>query len=229
MTLSTLAFAETDSLDHKKGPVIGLGFTGSRYTFPAEYEGLDKNKLDDKTTLFGGIFQLGYDAVLFRRLLLGLRGEGMIADSLGMGNKTENILKGKVRATSALLRAGILFDAKTFDPVGDVSRMTLEVFAEGGITSGHRSFSKTFLASGGDEYRDNLEEEFQGQVMAGGLNLTTITGAFLEVKGAYTTINHSRQKFTGQKIENGSTTSVNRELDDGKGFSTFSLIFGHHF
>lgn len=226
--LSTLVQAESDPLDHKKGPVFGLGAAVSRYTFPADFEGTDKNKLDDKATLFGGSFHLGYDIVLFQRLLLGLRGEGMITDTLGMGNKTENSLSGKMRATSALLRAGILFDAKTFDPVGDVSSMTLEVFAEGGITSGHRSFSKKFIA-GSDEYTDNLEEEFQGQIMGGGLNLTTKSGAFLELKGAYTTINHTRQEFTGTKIENGAPSSLNRILDDKKGFSVFSLLFGHHF
>jgi hypothetical protein len=227
ITLSTLAIAESDPLDHKKGPVYGMGFVGSRYTFPSDYEGSFKKSLDDKATLLGGSFHLGYDIVLFRKLLLGLRGEGMIIDSLGMGNKEEDSLNGKMRATNALVRAGLLFDAKTFDPVGDVSNMTLEVFFEGGISSGHRTFRKKFNASG-DEYDDNLEEEFQGQIIAGGLNLTSRTGAFFELKGAYTSINHTRQKFTGMKTENGSTTSLDRTLDDKKGFTTFSLLFGHH-
>ena len=72
ITLSTLALAESDPLDHKKGLVVGMGAAGSRYIFPADYEGTDKNKLDDKATLFGGTFQLGYDFILFRNFLLGL-------------------------------------------------------------------------------------------------------------------------------------------------------------
>lgn len=228
LSLFIPVLAESDPFEHKKGPVLGIGASATRYTFPAEYNGTDKNKLDDKTTLLGGSLQLGYDVVLLKRILLGLRGEGMLLDTLGMGNKSENRLTGKFRATNALLRSGALFDVKTFDLVGDPSHMILEVFLEGGITSGHRSFSKKFV-SGSDEYTDNLEEEFQGQVIAGGLNLTTIRGAFLELKGAFTTLNHTRQDFTGRKIEAGIPSSLDRSTDDKKGFTTFSVLFGHHY
>ncbi len=220
--------AETDSFSHKKGLVFGLGGSVSRYIFPADFEGVDKDKLDDKTTLYGGVLQLGYDVVLFNRILLGLRGEGMTSDTMGAGNENGNVLRGKARATSGLVRAGVLFETKLFDMVGDPANMIFEIFMEGGVTSGHRSFSKQFSTT--DDYVDNLEEEFQGSVLAGGFNLTTRNGAFFELKGMNTTMTHTRQKFTGHKIENGGAeVSTDRVLDEKKSFMTFLIVMGHHF
>lgn len=231
LLLSTTLKAETDPFSHKRGIVFGLGGTVSRYTFPAEYEGLEKDKLDNETTLYGGLLQLGYDVVLFNRILLGVRGDGMVSDTMNAGNKGGNILRGKTRATNAVLRTGVLFETKLFDMVGDPAPMIFEVFAEGGITSGHRSFSKRYVTGLiTDEYVDNLEEEFQGSVLSGGLNLTTRTGAFFELKGMHTNMTHTRQKFTGHKVENGGAeVATDRILDEKKSFMTFLMIMGHHF
>ncbi len=228
LLLSTPLMAETDPFSHKKGIVFGLGGTVSRYTFPADFDGVDSDQLDDKSTLYGGALQLGYDVVLFNRLLLGLRGEGMVSDTMAAGNKSGNVLRGKARATNALLRTGILFDTKLFDMVGDPARMIFEIFVEGGITSGHRSISKQFSTT--DDYVDNLEEEYQGSVLSAGLNLTTRTGAFFELKGMNTNMTNTRQKFTGHKVENGGAeVPTDRILDEKKNFMTFLVIMGHHF
>ncbi len=226
---STAALAETDPLSHKKGFVFGMGAAVSTYTFPADYDGLAKKDLDDKTTQYGGTLQLGYDQILFQRLLLGVRTEGFIVDSLGMGNKENNKLIGKTRATNLLLRVGGIIHVRTFDVVGDPAPMTLEIFTEAGTTSGHRSFSKKYF-SGTDQYIDNLEEEFQGQVLSAGLCLTTLRGAYLEVKAQRTSVSHTRQKFTGLKIENGgAAVSTDRITNEEKNFTTFLMVVGHHF
>lgn len=231
LVFSCSVMAQTDPLSHKKGIVFGLGGTISPYTFPADFDGTDKEKLSDKAILYGGVVQLGYDVVLFNRLLFGLRAEGMSADTMDVGNKSENILRGKSRATNALLRSGVLFETKFFDPVGDPARMILEIFVEGGITSGHRSFSKQF--GGGlitDEYVDNLEEEYQGSVLTGGLNLTAKKGAFFELKFTQTNITNTRQQFSGQKIENGGAViPTDRVLDEKESFTTFLMVMGLHF
>jgi len=229
LLLSTARASAKDPLDHKKGFVLGAGFIGTRYTFPSDFNGVKKEDLDDKATLFGGGLQLGYDVVLFQRLLLGLRGEGMLGDTMGMGNKDNNRLVGKMRATNALLRMGGLFHMKTFDMVGDPTPMTIELFAEAGVSSGHRSISKKYIPETTDIYIDNLEEEYQGNILAGGINLTTPGGAFLELKAAQTTINNTRQKFTGRAVENGMARSLERTLDDKKSFTTFLVLFGHHY
>lgn len=36
-----------DLMAHKKGFLFGIGGSGTRFTFPAEYAGADKDKLDD--------------------------------------------------------------------------------------------------------------------------------------------------------------------------------------
>lgn len=230
LLLSSGVLADTDPVSHKKGLVLGIGAAGTRYIFPAEFEGREKKDLDDKTTLIGGVLQLGYDHVIFNRLLLGLRTEGLITDSLGMGNKDSNVLTGKMRGASFLLRVGGLIHTQTFDMVGDPAPMTLEIFGEAGVTSAHRNFGKKYFSASGDEYVDNLEEELQGQVLSGGLSLTNLRGAFLELKAMRTSVTHTRQKFTGYKIENGgAAVSNDRTRDDGKNFTTFLMVIGHHF
>ncbi len=229
LLLLSAATHASDPLDHKKGFVLGAGFAGTRYTFPADFNGAKTEDLDDKATLFGGGLQLGYDVVLFQRLLFGLRGEGMVADSLGMGNKENNRLTGKMRSTSALLRVGGLFHMKAFDMVGDPTPMTIELFAEGGMTSGHRSMSKKFVPDATDTYIDNLEEEYQGNVFSGGINLTTPGGAFLELKAVQTAMNNTRQKFRGRAVEGGAARDLERTLDEKKSFTIFMVMFGHHY
>lgn len=229
LLISITASHASDPLDHKKGFVLGAGFVATRYTFPADFNGVKNEDLDEKATLFGGGLLLGYDVVLFQRILLGIHGEGMVADTMGMGNKEDNRLVGKMRATNALFRLGGLFQMKAFDMVGDPTPMTIEIFAEGGITSGHRSMSKKFVPDSTDTYIDNLEEEYQGNILAGGINLTTPGGAFLELKASQTSMNNTRQKFTGRTVENGVARSLERTLDDKKSFTTFLVMFGHHY
>ena len=92
-----------------------------------------------------------------------------------------------------------LFETKFFDMGGDPALMTLEIFLEGGITSGHRSFSKKFIVN--DEYVDNLEEEYQGSILSTGINLTTRRGAFFEIKASQTNMTNTRQKFTRHQMK----------------------------
>ena len=227
---SSLAQAKSDYLAHKNGFVFGLGAAGSRYTYPADYAGTNAGKIDDKTTLLGGVLQLGYDFTLFDRLLLGLRGEGVITDSFGMGNDDEDVLNGRTRSATALVRAGFLFNGKFWDLVGDPAHMMVEVFVEGGRTSGHRNFVKEFDPQGTDIYNEDLKEEYQGNVIAFGVNLMNGRGGFIEFKSVHTGITHTNQKFEGQKVENGgATTPTNRSLSDEENFHTWMLVFGQHY
>lgn len=229
LLISTALSQASDPLDHKKGFVLGAGFNATRYTFPSDFNGVDSKEIDDKATLYGGGLQLGYDVVLFQRLLLGIRGEGMISDTMGMGNEEGNRLVGKMRGANATFRMGGIFGLKVSDMVGDPTPMTIEIFAEGGVTSGHRSMSKEFVPDGTDLYVDNLEEEYQGNVFGGGINLTTQRGAFIELKAVQTSLNNTRQKFTGRTVENGVPRDLERSLDEKKSFTTFLVMFGHHY
>lgn len=227
--ISSLAQAKSDFLAHKNGIVFGLGAAGSRYTFPAEYAGTGKSKLDDKTTLLGGVLQLGYDFTLFDRMLLGLRGEGVITDNFGMGNDDDNTLNGRTRSATALIRAGYLFHGKFWDLVGDPAPLMVEAFAEAGRTSGHRNIVLEFDPQGVDVYNDDLTEEYQGNVISFGVNLMNGKGAFLELKSVHTSITNTRQKFEGTKVEGGVTSPTDRTLSEEDNFHTWMLVIGQHF
>ena len=227
--LTSHAIAESDVLDAKNGFLFGIGGGGSRFTYPDTYSGTKMNAFDDKATLFGGMAQLGYDTLLFRRIVLGLRAEGFIMDTLSTGNTDTNRLNGKASATHALVRLGIVFRVNTFDPVGDPSKMSLEVFAEAGPTKGQRKFSKRYIPGGGDQYNGDVEEDYKGQAIAGGLNLTNNNGAFFEIKALHTTISDSDMTFEGTKTENGSTTNLAQTEGNKKNFTSFFFILGHHF
>ncbi|MFL5785361.1 MAG: hypothetical protein ACJ76H_12160 [Bacteriovoracaceae bacterium] len=228
--LPLLAFAHDNALEHKKGFVIGVGGAYSKYDFPSDFNGSLKNKIDNTAGQYGGVLQFGYDVVIKDRLLLGLRGEGLTLDTLGTGNKEGNSLKGRTRSATGLIRAGILFQAKFWDLVGDPAPLMVEPFVEAGISSGHRSFVKQYDPSGSDIYVDNLEEEFQGRNFNFGLNFMNGRGGFFEVKGMYTNITNTHQKFTGHKSENGGgSIPTDRNDDKNEGFFTWAIVFGQHF
>jgi hypothetical protein len=237
--LFLISFAQANtSLDHKKGGVIGIGASMSQYTFPVQFEGTTKKKIDDSSTLFGPALGIGYDVVMFDHILLGLRGEGFIGDTLSAGNKEKSQVTdkttGKLRAASMALRGGFIFIFNPLNPVGQSTPMIGEIFFETGITSGHKSFSKNYstTATVTENYHDNLEEEFQGQTMALGFNLTGQGGAFLELKGMQSSITHNKQVFRGtQLVDGGSTTPTDQNItnDNKKSFTTFLLIVGHHY
>lgn len=222
------ALASDDILEQKKGFVFGLGFAASRFSYPAEYSGADDDKIDLKASLLGGVAQLGYDVLLGKRFLLGIRGEGMLLDNLGTGNEEDNRLNARTRAAHGLLRIGGVFPILASDPVGSPARMTLEVFLEGGPTSGTRAASKRF-SSGTDRFQENLREEYQGQILGGGLNLTSVGGAFFELKAQQTRVGTSVRRFSGSKVEGGVPMDLNRKDDTAKDFATFFIVLGQRF
>lgn len=228
----------SETFGNKRGFVLGIGGNISSYTYPVQFSGVSKNKVDDSSTLFGPSLNIGYDFVISNRLLLGLRTEGFIVDTLGTG-ATENAkvtdkTNGKIRAGSVALRGGVVFDFHTLDMVGQDSHLVGEFFVEGGISSGHKSFSKEYSTTDGvtENYNENLEEEFQGRILAAGFNVTTGGGAFFELKFMQTSIEKNKQIFRGTELVNGGgTTSTNQKLENEnlKSFSSILMTVGHHY
>lgn len=218
--------------------MIGLGANISKYTFPVQFNGESKSKIDDSSTLFGPSLNIGYDVVLFNRLLLGLRAEGFLGDTLGTGakdtSKVTDKTTGKVTAGILALRTGWIFDFNSVNLVGDQEILTGEFFLEGGISSGHKSFGVDYTTTDGvtEEYHENLEEEFQGRILSAGLNITTPRGAFFEIKVTQNTPMKNKQTFTGTELVNGgATVSTNQKLEDEnlKSLTSLLLIVGHHY
>ena len=76
LSLTTLA---NDPLDHKKGFMFCLGGNIAPSTFPVKFQGVTKNMIDDSSTLYGPIFNLGYDVVIFSHILIAsLRNPGVL-------------------------------------------------------------------------------------------------------------------------------------------------------
>ena len=237
LILSLKTFAN-DPLDHKKGFMFGLGGNIAQSTFPVQFQGVTKNKIDDSSTLYGPVFNLGYDVVLFSHILLGLRGEAFVADSLNSGNKENSTsydkTAGKIRAGSASVRLGFVFNFKSLSPIGTPTQALGEFFAEGGITSGHKSFSKNYSITGAvtESYHENLEEEYQGRVLAGGFNYSSLRGPFFELKVSQTSVLSNKQTFTGRALVNGGAVGPTDQklVDENKsGFTTLMMTFGYHY
>jgi hypothetical protein len=229
----------SDPLDHKKGLVLGIGGNISSYEFPVQFVGETKNRIDKTSSLYGPTLGLGYDFMPGNSFLLGLRGEGFYSDTFGTGTtdnaKVEDRTTGKIIGGNASLRAGWVFDFWTKDLVGDKVFLIGELFAEGGITSGHKSFSKSFTfhnAGVNEIYKDNVEEEYQGKVFSAGINLTTPGGAFLEVKFVTVNVTSNKQTFTGSYQTNGGTltpTSQKLENKNMQTMATYLIMVGHHY
>lgn len=226
----TSALAESDVLDAKNGVVMGLGLGGSGFSFPDTYTGDKKKNFDDSANLFGAMGQVGYDTLLFRRLLIGLRAEGFTLDTFKTGNTKTNELTGKTSAFHTLLRLGFVFTVRSYDPVGNISNLSLELFLEGGPTKGKRMFDKKYDPDGSsDGYAGSLVDDYKGTALAGGMNLTSISGAFFEVKALYTSVSDSKQTFKGSKTEGGVATDLASIEGKKKNFTSVFIVFGHHF
>lgn len=237
--LLTKAVFAHEFIEHKKGLALGVGASFSQYDFPNQFLGETVNQIDDKATIIGPSLNVGYDVVMFNRLLLGLRGEGIFMDTLGMGAKDNSKISdqtiGKIRAFNLSLRGGLLFDFKSINPLAEKHTLIGEIFLEGGIGSGHKSFSKKYSYNDGtinEFYRENLEEDFISRVFALGINLTTQSGAFFEIKSISTAIFSNTIEFSGTELVNGgSATSrtIEKKDFDMKPVTSFLITVGHHY
>lgn len=241
LVLTLFLAGKVQALDasKKKGVALGLGVTLSQLKFPVQFTGSSKNKIDDTATLLGPSLQLGFDQIIFERLLIGLRLEGYVVDTLGMGRK-ENQKRsdqtiGKTRAYTTSLRTGWLFDFKPFNPVGVPQQMVGEFFFEGGISRGRKTFGKKFNYNDGvinEFYHENVSEDFTAHTLSFGANITTDLGAFAELKLLQTSIISNQGTFSGTSRSNGGVIlPTNQTLKDYNKLPTTSvfLTVGHHY
>lgn len=230
--------AESDPMDRKKGLVLGIGANISAYKFPVQFQGQTKNSIDDSQTLFGPEFQLGYDWLFKNRFLVGLRGDWMLADTYKSGGHESSTetdkTTGKLYQGSLSLRLGYVFQYDTLNLVADTERMTGEFFIEAGLSSGHKSFRKNYSTTSpvNEKYDESLEEEYQGRILAAGINITSSTGAFFEFKVMQSAILNNKQSFSGTQIVNGGApgpTDKKLEDENRKSFPSILIIVGHHY
>ncbi len=226
-------------MDRKKGFALGTGMNLGLYSFPVQFEGQTKNKIDDKTTIIGPSLQLGYDVVIWNRLLLGLLVEGMLADTAGMNNvknkKITSQTKGQSRSLNGALRLGYVRDFFANNPVGETYPMIFELFAEAGNGSGRNDFilDYTYSASGVSEaYKEEIQETFQSRVLSAGISLTSTGGSFFELKIMQTSFERNRKERKGSYTLNaGSSVPIAaKEVNtDPDAMTTIFMTIGHHY
>jgi hypothetical protein len=237
--LSFFALAEDNLMDRKKGFVIGTGLNLAVYSFPVEFEGQTKNQIDDKATIIGPHLQLGYDVVLWSRILLGVRAEGLLADTAGMGSKKNSKIslqtKGQSQALNTNIRLGFVRDFQASSPVGDSFPMIFEIFAETGVGSGRNNFimDYTYSASGVNEaYKEKIRETFRSRILSAGFNLTSKGGSFFELKVMkISLLNNTKEYSRNYTVNGGGPVVISDKVKntDPEGFTTFLLTVGHHY
>jgi hypothetical protein len=238
LTFSAVGDA-VSSMDRKKGFAIGAGMNLGLYSFPVQFEGQTKNKIDEKATIIGPSLQLGYDLLLWNRLLLGLRSEAMLADTAGMNkDKSKKITSqtnGKSHSLNGTLRLGFVREFLANNPVGETYPMIFELFAEAGIGSGRNDFilDYNYSFSGVSElYKEEIQETFQSRVLSAGMNLTSISGSFFELKVMQTSFESNSIQRSGSYTVNGGgpvTIAAKDKNTDPAALTTFFMIIGHHY
>lgn len=236
--LPLFAFAD-GPMDRKKGFTIGTGLNTSVYSFPLTFEGETKKKISETALAVGPNLQLGYDIVMWNTLLLGLRAEGMLADTSGMNKdksrKTYDHTKGKTRGAFGGVRLGYVFTFKGVNPVDDRFDMIGELFVEGGTGIGKNNFRKNYSyddAGVSEDYDETIEETFNSQVISIGFNVTSKAGAFFEIKGMQTTLVSNEVARSGAFLVNGgSVQRFEEKLKDTKPdpIRSIVLLIGHHY
>lgn len=235
---SHLLAATPDPWEKKKGFVLGVGGNISAYKFPVQFEGQTKNSIDETQTLYGPAFSLGYDFVFANHLLLGLRADGLIADTYKSGGHESDSetdkTTGKLYQGALSLRVGYVFQYDSLNLVADTERLTGEFFIEAGLSSGHKSFRKKYTNTSpvNETYDENLEEEYQGRILAAGINIASRSGTFFEFKVQQSSILKNKQTFSGTQVVNGGApTPTDKKLEDEnrKSFPSILITVGHHY
>lgn len=218
------------------GFLWGFGAAGGSYTYPLEFAGSTKKKVDKTVTLLGPTMTLGYNFRV-KRLLLGLRAEGWYGNNLGTGNHkgstTSNELNGRVSSFSGLAHLGWIIDLTMNDPVGQRLELLSEIFIEGGLTSGQFNLTKKYENNEGstESIDEKLEESYQGRILSIGYNVTMNSGSFFEFKVSQMAMQSNKQTFTGEQNIGGSVSSRDRKAtnEDLSNMILFSINIGKRF
>jgi hypothetical protein len=230
---------DAHSSENEKGLSFGFGGLTSFYTFPSQFQGVTKNKVDNSSNLFGFNFNIGYDLFVIDRFVFGFYGEQIFGDTFGTGaekNSTKSdSTTGRMHITNFLIRSSLLFDFKGKDMMADKFHLLSKIFVEGGYSFGQRSFSQNFTYNNGpisEIYKEDLEEDFQGFLLSAGVNLATFNGTFMELKVTQTLITQNTQNFHGFELVNGGSpqrTGKTLHNENQDSFTSILFTVGHHY
>lgn len=230
--------AAPDYKDLKKGFNFGLGLNVSVFQFPTQFTGVSKSKIDESATTVGPSFNIGYDTLLSDHFLLGLRVEGMIADTAGMNeHKSKKIVEkisGKTSQIVSSIRAGYVHEYSITTLTMDSYRMIGEYFIEGGIGTGKNHYIKEYSFNDviTESYHDDVKETFSSNVIAVGVNISSASGAFCELKLMQTSFMSNKARFKGEEsVNSGTLQPINKTLNDSKPDPVRSviLLIGKHY
>jgi hypothetical protein len=222
----------------KTGFAFGLGVLATSYKMASRFEGNSHRRVDKKTPLIGPSAQLGFDAVAFDRVLLGVRAETASGETLGMGNTDDDRLfektNGKITTLNLTGRLGIPLKVFANDPVGNPVPQIWELFFEAGAGRSWIKLQKAYAYRGTptESYDERIRETQLTAIVAAGLNVSALSGKFFEVKLLRTIPISNEVERSGNAARNGGavTTLADEKRSDFNFLAMHAIMvsFGKH-
>lgn len=211
--------------------VTTFGFETSKYeVIPEkkfEFEGEKKNFRNEQQELWGGRIGFGGEVYLgagfvTRSMLEGYYMGTLFSRILNGGDEAEDIefaytkRTGQILGGDAAQSLGWMFDLKTKNPFMDeMTYLIVEPYIEAGIGLGwayqniNHSYDTTAPASPGgvaERYKLRVRDDLLNARIGGGINLTSSTGFFLNLRATINRFEVTKRNIDGFKTQSGSTT-----------------------
>ena len=204
---------------------MNFGFEGMKYDLPFEFRGREKGFSQGKKELWGGRLGFGREFYIGNGFQTTTKAEGYFMGTLFSralnGGPEESSSEfeqtkrtGQVMGIDISQNIGHIFEMKTKGPLGDMNRMTIEPFLEGGFGFA-RAFNKLNyyhrLTPTYEAYKRSVDDQLTNFRYGIGVNITSSEGFFLFLKATQNHYNITDRKIKTYRQPQGETGNSTTE------------------
>lgn len=255
--MTTRPVEEDKDFKVRKGHWLSsFGFEGIKYQVPGQFEGVKKNFRDRTQEMYGTRIGLGRELHIGAGLMTTTKIEGFYLGTLFTKSKTadpeiENEKFYSAKVTGQLLGGDIsqsisyLFDFKTYNPMGNMTYLTLEPFVEIGIGYAEAYNKVKYLYDTSETgsigtpgaphewYRHGIKDIVSTRKLAAGFNIISNEGYFFFTKVSQMQFANIARHERGYKKQNETATVDKLTFSDEKpdviNTTAFSIGGGYKF